>query len=78
MSLTGLDKFSQQQNHGTFVLTAVVVILLVVTQEFVLVTWRSNLIMSSTKTIMGARHRGYKSNFTLNSAEHGIFPAHKC
>ena len=27
---------------------------------------------------MGIRPRGYKTFFTLNSIEHGIFPAHKC
>ena len=43
MSSPELDKFSQHQKHGAFILTAVVVILLVV-KKFFIATRRSNLI----------------------------------
>ena len=37
-----------------------------------------NFFHTSQAVAMMTRPRGYKKNFMLNSAEHEIFPAHKC
>ena len=35
-------------------------------------------IKAETESIQSTRPQDYKNNFMLNSAEHEVFPAHKC
>ena len=35
-------------------------------------------IKAETESIQSTRPQDYKNNFMLNSAEHEVFPAHRC